>query len=177
MGLRDKAEVKHFVKVAQAYCSHLENPTSEKETWIKNILVSLSQLYAAGHTLPEVDVSVVDYGGEDFEISAQEWQSIYQSAADILGEARWYWHHYDPSEAPSDNESPVTGDLADDLADIYGDMKPGLRAWGRNVDEYLPEFIWTRRETLFSSHWGIHAVNALRVLHPLVFLRGLGTDD
>jgi hypothetical protein len=65
------------------------------------------------------------------------------------------------------------GDLADDLADIYRDIKPGLRAWDTEEEGYLDEVVFDWKLPHFGSHWGIHAVGAMRALHPLVFLRGL----
>ncbi|MFN8453674.1 MAG: DUF5063 domain-containing protein [Anaerolineae bacterium] len=174
MDIKDRAEVTHFVRVAKSYCDHLENFTGDKETWLKNVLINLSQLYAAVYSLPEVELPEVEVlPEEEFEVDNQEWQDVFQFIAMILGEARWYWEYYDPSALPKDSEAPGREDLADDLADIYRDVKPGIRAYDKHANEYIPEIIWNWRETPFSSHWGIHAANALRVLHPLVFLRGL----
>lgn len=177
MTLRANSEVQYFSKVAQAYCECLEKPTGDTELWLKNVLINLSQLYAAVHTLPEVELLEKDIIPEEkFDVDNEEWGIIFMSVVNILGQARWYGMNYDPSE-PNKDETVEVGDLADDLADIYRDIKPGLRAWDENKDEYLPEIVWGWRETLFISHWGIHAVNALRILHHLAFLQGLGKEN
>lgn len=55
-------------------------------------------------------------------------------------------------------EEPVTGDLADDLADIYGDLAPGLVLYrsGRSQEAADHWRFW------FAVHWGEHATSALR---------------
>ena len=65
------------------------------------------------------------------------------------------------------------GNIADDLTDIYCGIKPGLKAWDSNDERLLPEIIFGWKYPLFGSHWGVHAVSAMRALHPICFLRGL----
>ena len=90
-----------------------------------------------------------------------------------MGLQAFYWCYFDPSEPLDAIEEPCISDLGDDLADIYRDIKPGLRAWETHNDEYLPAIVFDWKEPLFSSHWGVHAVNAMRALHPIAYLRGL----
>jgi hypothetical protein len=55
----------------------------------------------------------------------------------------------------------VTGDVADDLADTYSDVKAGLLLLERgDAEGALWHWIWT-----FKLHWGTHVVNALHALH------------
>jgi hypothetical protein len=54
------------------------------------------------------------------------------------------------------------GTLADDLADIYRDLKKGLELKSRS--EPPETIIWGWR-VLFYSHWGTHAIEALHVIH------------
>lgn len=54
-------------------------------------------------------------------------------------------------------DEPVTGDLHDDLADIYGDLWHGLQAHqSGEVGEAL--FLWADS---YFFHWGHHATSAL----------------
>jgi hypothetical protein len=55
----------------------------------------------------------------------------------------------------------VTRSLADDLADIHGDLAAGLRSYDAGQ---LDAAVWEWRFG-FAHHWGAHAVNATRVLH------------
>ena len=68
-----------------------------------------------------------------------------------------YWQVFDPTK---DSEA-IYGSLADDIADIYRDLKEGLD------DIHLAraeDIIWEWRLG-FSSHWGKHAIDALRTIH------------
>jgi hypothetical protein len=60
-------------------------------------------------------------------------------------------------------EGPVIGSLADDVADIYSDLKDGLAAF-RDGDVSGAVFDWW---VGFNTHWGRHAVQALPALRLL----------
>ena len=66
---------------------------------------------------------------------------------------------FDASIVPS--EEPVTGDVIDDLADIYKDLKFGL--WylskGSEVDDV---FLWRFN---LGVHWARHAMGAMYALY------------
>jgi hypothetical protein len=173
LNLRNLPEVVRFVQAARAYCDLVECPNSDTELWVKGLLQSVSQLYSSVLQLPDLDVEEFDKVPDIFDIDHGGWQGIWNRIGNLLGEARWYWAYFDPTEPLDSEEKPLVGDLADDLADIYLDIKPGLAAWDTGIDEYVPEILWDWKEICFDSHWGLHAVDALRALHRLVYLRGL----
>jgi hypothetical protein len=51
-------------------------------------------------------------------------------------------------------------------------VKPGLRAWDSGDDKYLPAIVFDWKTPL-DYHWGVHAVSAMRALHPIAYLRGV----
>ncbi len=177
MTLRTNPDVIYFFQAARVYCNLVEGSKTDgfdKETWLENILAALARLYAAAHTLPKVESVKTDQSlDESFDVGKDEWRSIYQALSMTLGMACVYWCYFDPNQLPNAKDKPVLGDLADDLADIYRDVKPALRMWEANEDTWIPEVIFICGETLFVGHWGHHAVNAIRALHPLAFSRGL----
>ena len=61
-----------------------------------------------------------------------------------------------------DDPELLTGSLADDLTGVYLDLKSGLDQLRSGVPNR--DVIWEWRFT-FWSHWGEHAVNALRIIH------------
>lgn len=174
MNLRDSAQVFDFRHTAERFCSLLESKPDNADKWVEDILATLAMLYACGHSLPTVSLNEEsnDYGDE-FQVDDAEWGRVYSVVQTALGTQTIYWAYFDPSEPPNSLEEPILGDLADDLADIYRDIKPGLRAWVDSDDLMLPKIIFDWKEPLFSSHWGVHAVSAIRALHPLALLRGL----
>lgn len=68
-----------------------------------------------------------------------------------------YWEVFDPYELGD----PVAGSLSDDLLDVFSNVRGGLLLWERGHEAAA---IWDWRFS-FESHWGDHAVDALRALH------------
>jgi hypothetical protein len=171
---RNHPDVVRFVQSARKFCALVESRDWDKEKWAEAILPTLAQLYSEVLRLPAVDPDDFPELPVAFDVSSKQWNELYEALGKFLGDSRWYWAYFDPTEPSDSNERPIAGDLADDLADIYRDVKPGINAWDSNVDEYLEEIIWDWTNVNFNSHWGLHAVDAMRALHRLVFLRGVG---
>jgi hypothetical protein len=70
-----------------------------------------------------------------------------------------YWEVFDPRK----DEKAIRASLADDIADIYRDLERGSNCLKENPAEAI--FHWRFG---FYSHWGSHAVNALRITHWLL---------
>jgi hypothetical protein len=173
MDIRKHPDVLRFRRAAECFCRLLESPPGDADRWVEDVLAALARLYACGHALPTFGVS--DDGPdlrEMFQVDDEEWRRVYDLVHDTLGPQYTYWAYFDPSEPRDSKEKPIFHDLGDDLADIYRDIKPGLRAWDAGLETYLRDIVFGWKFPLFSSHWGVHAVSAMRALHPIAFLRG-----
>ncbi len=138
------------------------------------MVTALAYLYAYAHDLPDVELPDDAPNVPDtLDVTQNEWKQVFDLIGNILGEQVGYWAYFDPTEPPDSAEQPVFGNLANDLADIYRDIKPGLRAWATGDNIYLPSIVFDWKFPNFGSHWGVHAVSALRALHPLAYLRGI----
>ncbi len=98
--------------------------------------------------------------GEDVEeerISDDQWKRVFKRFESLP------FNHYSTFFSPAKlhEEEPVVGDLADDLADMYRDIKAGLSLYDRG---HRTEAVWAWRYS-FQIHWGRHATNALYALH------------
>ena len=81
--------------------------------------------------------------------------------ANLLGLRRFYREVFDPYAEPTDGE--VTGDIIDDLNDIYRDLRRGLAYWrDGQTGNALREWRFD-----FQIHWGKHATSALRAVFAL----------
>lgn len=163
MDIREHPKACSFKLAAERYCALLESIPTDPEHWIEDLLAATANLYAQCLDLPEFDFD--DGAGEaseSFDVKDEQWKDVYNLVHQILRDQVCYWSYFDPSQPTSAHEEAVFGDLGDDLADIYHDVKPCVRAW-----EHLVKF------PLFGSHWGVHAVSAMRALHPIAFLRGI----
>lgn len=174
MNIRERHDVVSFKEAAEKYCALLEVVPSDINAWVEQMTSAVAHLYAYGHNLP--DLGLPDDAPDvpdSMDVNDTEWKRIYRFVGDLLGSQRGYWAYFDPTEPVDSTQEISFGDLADDLADIYRDIKPGLRAWAECDDSYLAGIVFDWKFPLFHSHWGVHAVSALRALHQLAYVRGI----
>lgn len=150
-------EVETFVRAAREYCAAVEGLTGErKPAALARVLVPvLAGLVAAGCALPHVEPAATAV--PDF-ISRDRWFQRFEQLGEVLGRADLYWSNLDTT-----TEAPVSaGSLADDLTDIWRDLRHGLDALDTGSDWHDVVFEW---RLSFIAHWGRHAVDARRPLH------------
>ena len=143
---------------AERFCGLIETAESfEREAFLAALAEALSALIAAASTLP--DVSPTDAEG-DSRPSTKEVRARYEAIQRVLGP----WGEYFTTLAPHgrDADRAVLLPLADDLVDIWADVKGTLR--GRMDGMPETDVTWEWRFD-FYSHWGRHATEALRALH------------
>ncbi|MCK5940723.1 MAG: DUF5063 domain-containing protein [Planctomycetes bacterium] len=147
--------VEEFAGAAARYCAWCEAAPRSAEEDRREAVRQLVELYRLGAALP-LDDDAPDIDGD--ETSYEQWQAVYRRFANLpFG----YYHvALAPFELGSDAECGL-GDVADDLADIYRDVRDGLSLWRAGHRESAQ---WAWAET-FRIHWSQHAVDALRVLH------------
>jgi hypothetical protein len=174
MNIREHPEVRAFKDAAERYCTLLKSAPPNPVKWVAEVLAALSALYAAGNALPEFELSDSAPDIPDsLDVTVEEWRLVFGRVQKALGKQDAYWTCFDPSEPLDSDPKPMINSLADDLADIYRDVMPGLKAWATMDDRYLETIVFDWKCPNFGSHWGVHAVSAMRALHPVVYLRGL----
>ena len=174
MNLRNNQDILNFVTTAKRFCGLIEVRFYDAEAWVEQVLPVLSDLYASAHHLPELSIKNAPEVEEGvFDVSDMEWKQVLDNVASLLKDQRYYREFFDPSEPIDKEVEPVIADIADDLSDIYRDIKPGLRAWDIENDALIPDIVFNWINPNFGSHWGDHALSALRVLHAICFLRGI----
>jgi hypothetical protein len=88
---------------------------------------------------------------------------LFSELRTCLGERDIYWLEYDhPGDISMDGEHR-TGSLADDLTDIYFELKRGLNM----LEAAGPDKVAHLWESGFRQHWGQHLVDAERHLYAL----------
>jgi hypothetical protein len=161
-------QVVAFQCAASQFCDLLELDAAKPELWIREVLMALSDLYMEANRLLMLEpVEFLEDLPEQFSVHHDQWKAIYDRVSRALPQT-WYLTYFDLTEALNPDQVPVIGDLADDLADIYRDLKPGLRATESQDDAVMGTalFQW---QFSFQRHWGDHAVNAMKLLHQLVY--------
>jgi hypothetical protein len=165
-----------FAGVAEEYCRLMEGHTAmDGISFLRAVHGLLPRLYAAGLALPVTDILFDSEDADEDESEEtvpeapeptrdpdrgahEEWRALYLSLGALIGERNFYREVFDPYEPVT--EAEVTGSLADDLADIYRDLRAGLRKWERGESG---EALWEWRFH-FEGHWSEHLTGALRAL-------------
>lgn len=155
-------EFQDFLKSCRQFCGLLETINS-------NVLVelqkSLLELYSNGLNLQTIDLdSNVDFKEK---LDDKEFEIIKNRTSELLGENQCYWTIFDPTENVFGNESPVMGDLLDDVMDIYKDIKYQLMIFDLNTEESIENAMWGMKFD-FWHHWSNHAIDAIRTIHYVI---------
>lgn len=144
-----------FVGAVRDFCAWCESPRDQSsERLAFDTSRHLARLYAAALDLPEVDID--DFPDPE-PVSAEAKRSMFVSFAGLPFN---YYREVFFSNVEQVDE-PVVGDLADDLTDIYCDLRDGLALFDSGNE---PAAVWYWRFS-FGIHWGRHAVCALRAIH------------
>ena len=162
------AEFSAFHRAAEIYCAAIE----QREDGDRNALEQhgnsglpayglrlrglLADLLATGYRLPLVEPTT----DEPSRVAQERWNEIFTALQDKLQQADLYWSAVG-SETPGEPEI-VAGSLADDLSDIWRDLRKGLDAL--RLGAPWQDVSWEWRYGL-EAHWGTHAAEALRTLH------------
>jgi hypothetical protein len=152
---RSDFAIRTFADIASDYCAWCEGArASDPGQLLLEATRHVARLYAAVLDLSEVEFS--DH--PDPPILGQDaWNAMFKSFGALP--FNFYCEVFDPSIEKL--EEPVVGDLADDLTDIYRDLREGLWLLRHGHERAA---VWSWKFT-FGCHWGRHAVSALRALH------------
>jgi hypothetical protein len=139
--------------------------TVSKDELLRQCLDILPPLYHAASRLPETELDDDD-DPEGRELTHEQWAQIFNELLGLLGEDHAYREVFDPTAR--DVEESLLGSLADDLADIYRDLRDNLNSWAEQGDRSPSHVLWLARFH-WLHHWGCHAVDAIRYLHYLCY--------
>lgn len=165
----DSPEVLRFVAAAGDAVALVEGARAlHSPELLRAAEVTLLRLYLAALELPEVEPS--DAHEWQAGIPHHEWRRVFDALRQALGPCDLYREVYDPAAlgdpagSIEGGDEPVVSSLADDLADIWRDLRPGLRAWDAAAPVLRMDLLFEWRSS-FSSHWGQHTADALRAVH------------
>ena len=148
---------KEMMQAAVEYCSLIEQIDDNE----KEILPSLIRL------LPRLHAGIAAFASEqDTDCYADEANldarfELFSRLRQLLGDRDSYWLEYDVRG----NEEGKSGSLADDVTDIYCELKSGLLSLEENLknqDEAIDGW-----RCGYKVHWGKHLVDAERHLYDL----------
>ena len=151
-----KSPVEAFADAATEFCAWAEGPPSEEAAEAAAARLHLARLYLGALALREATSWADRENWEPPGRTPPEWQDVFRRFGALPFN---YYSYTNPHIMPG--EDLFTGDLADDLADIWQDLRVGLWAY-RAGDLVAAESEW---RSSFKIHWGRHAADALLALH------------
>lgn len=129
---------------------------ADTEPYLRDIATLLPRLQAAVCSIPCQGRLLGDADSIDLDTRFELFSRLRRLLADRDG----YWLEFD--RADGDDIDVMTGSLADDLTDIYCELKSGLRLY--ELDPACATRAWACG---FDAHWGRHLVDAERHLAVL----------
>lgn len=143
-----------FRRHAQRFVSLVERGEAlPTHSFLIEVATALAELCAVALTLPDIESK--SHTKPEVEIARP---SVVEAVRNRLGKADEHWEVFDPTR----KGEPLKRSLAEDIANIYRDLKHGLllTAHGASTSEVLSH--WRQA---FSTHWGMHATGAMRAIH------------
>jgi Domain of unknown function (DUF5063) len=154
-----------FVAVANEYCKYAEHASEIKgEELLKILQRLLPLLYIKASFLPELTPFFED-SNEKF-VTEADWTGIHDVFKTKFGSANDYLEVFD--DRMNDSEAPVVESLAENMADIYQDLKDFNLLYQTGTMEVMNDALWECRMN-FESYWGQKLVNALRAIHKFIY--------
>jgi len=159
--------VDSFASLGRQYCSIIDEAAKLDRTEIlSRIYPLLPQLIGQAIALPEIEETeeAEDTQSDDDLPKKSRWtheerRQLFKLLQEKLGGWDQYWVIFDPTK----DLDAIIGSLADDLVDIYFDLKEGLALHESGQSE-PNQVIWEWRFS-FDIHWSEHALGALRTIH------------
>jgi hypothetical protein len=155
-----------FRLIAARFCSIVSAASMlERTEFLVQIYRILSELISAAIRLPEVNQTDEEQEASSSKpplkarLSHEQWKQLYDLLKEKIGDWDIYWQVFDPTN----DKHAVAGSLADDIADIYRDLKEGLILLEGHQTP-TEDIVWSWR-LLYYSHWGKHAIDTLLALH------------
>ncbi len=157
--------VVEFVAVANEYCKYAEHAGELKGDEILKILQRiLPLLYLKASLLPGLE-PVFEDGNEKF-VTESDWFRIHNKIKEKLGTADDYLELYDEELIIA--ETPGQSSLAENMSDIYQDLKDFLLLYQTGTQEVMNDAVWECKLN-FENIWGQKLVNALKAIHKFIY--------
>jgi len=115
-----------MLDLARRYCALIENCSSNDTSWLKGVAELLPRLHAAVNCLNGREYKGNGVFAPDLDARFE----LYIHLVEVLGDRDSYWLEFDGV----DDSRTMTGSLADDLTDIYCELKRGLAEVDAHLD-------------------------------------------
>ena len=150
-------ELSRMRAIAEEYCRLIEGLEHRPADWLERLNALLPRLHAAVASL----AGNRGDGHHYLEPNLDARFELYTRLRELLGDRDSYWMEFDGAG----EEHCKSGSLADDLTDIYCELKYGLTLLDTQPE--APDDAFEGWRTGYRVHWGQHLVDAERHLYSL----------
>ena len=140
--------------LARNYCELVDHFDDTGSDWLHQVATLLPRLHAAVASLNLPEPEDGYYQNADLDARFE----LFSQLRNLLGDLDSYWMEFDVAE----DEQNMSGSLADDLTDIYCELKHGLMFVDGEPERAVEG--WHKG---YHLHWGQHLVDAERHLYEL----------
>jgi hypothetical protein len=151
-----RTELDVMLETAREYCDLIDAAGTADDRWLHRLLELLPRLHAAMASLGPL----AQEHSEPMRVDLDARFELFTRLRQLLGERDAYWMQFDVAQ----DGQQMSGSLADDLTDIYCELKYGLE---RLAVEQDPESTLRDWRHGYRLHWGQHLVDAERHLYEL----------
>ena len=147
-----------YLSLARKYCNSCEQTfTGGQRQFLSHLQGLLLEIYSLGRSLPAINAPAQDRDGlferDDIEVRH------------ILSDEVPFSHYWQVLEPFSIDEPPSgSGDLLDDLGDIYVDFKRAILLYDSNSDADRHAAYWKLKFD-FDHHLADHSMDAIKAIH------------
>jgi hypothetical protein len=156
-------EITAMFATAREYCGLIESVERADDAWLGKLLELLPRLHAAMATVAPMAEARDHYVQVDLDARFD----LFSRLRGLLGDWDGYWLEFDGGQ----DGHQMSGSLADDLTDIYCELKFGLIRLDTDSDPLDTLGGWRHG---YRMHWGQHLVDAERHLYNLSAREGIG---
>lgn len=156
-------EHREVASLARRYCDLIDACSGDRDAWLKDVAELLPRLHAAFASIRAWDL----YFERPEAVDLDARFDLFARLRSLLADRDSYWLEFD---CVSEGADAMTGSLADDLTDIYCELKQGLGLFERD-----PEHAIAAWSIGYDRHWGRHLIDAERHLASLTAQSRLGS--
>lgn len=162
-----------MITVANEFCSFLERSDNmESSDFLSRLQKLLPLLYLKASLLPEFEIEADDEL-EKF-VTEMDYNLIQQKVLHHTGAGDDYQEVF--ISGMQFSETALTASIAENVADIYQDMKDLVLSF-RMLNEEVMEQALSESQYNFAHFWGQKLVNCLRAIHNLIYNDGNLDED
>lgn len=153
-----------MLTLANEYCLFVEKAENYKsEDILEYTRKIFPMLYLKASLLPNI-MPENEEANERF-VTAENWENIFNALREKFKDYDEYYYIDNSNISETD---PIKASLADNLSDIYQDLKDFVVLYQKNTRDAKENAVF-HCKYLFEHHWGYRVVNALKYLHHLTF--------